>query len=256
MIPMLGILLAFSMLGCPPSPSPDPDGSAQPAQPNGNGGVSVNAEEALVIDAPLYVVDLSGEIDPHDPPQIVSADSSLNGQIVYAYNEYDYVTPIATGTITNGRLTITIPKPDSSILKSMIDFWDESGYPSSWIQAGANVKMGVFDFETDFGQLVLYANPSVKVYEDSYPGYGTYSYYWANIDGEICGYFYSQGDIAVYGSGSGTDSYGDPYIADFDFKLIQGWNSGMSTHNFNTGKNVLRSQNPPASAKWVLEYDH
>ena len=235
---MFEILLASGLIGCDNSGG-NGGPSAQPAEPNGNAGVSVNTAGELVIDAPLYEVEFDNPTDSYDPPQIELVCNTIN-TAVYAYI-YDDPSSVATGTISDGRLKITIPVPDEGVLQSPADYFD---YPASWINAAANIKIGLILLENDDGYIRLYADPIPNAFE-----YGTY--YWSYIDGEYYGYLYSEGDVTVFGSGSGTDSHDDPYIADMDVKLTQGWNCGMSIHNYDTGKTVGRSQNPPANAKWV-----
>jgi hypothetical protein len=181
-------------------------------------GVSVDNQGNLVINAPLYVIDETG-----DKPVLKLAPSSMNNE-VYAHipwgdggNKIDVI-----GGIIKGRLSITIKKPDENWLNDVTRFW---GVPDDSFTSGADVRVGLLSLCAK-GE-VGYGNPSIQLVNtyDLQPIRGTaigrQTYYFYGNYYEI---IYSMGDVNISGKLNLPRWYNWIWHVDFDIHLKQGWN--------------------------------
>jgi hypothetical protein len=228
------------------------DGSGiQPVKPPAKstgaaGGVWADAQGNLRIEADLFVIDRNPE-----NPGLKKADESWNGTVTAYINPGDQdVQHSASGIISNGRFSLSFPKPETGDLQAAADQF--SFFPDDWFIKGADVPIGSLFLYEDSGyhMLDLIANPEV-VYIDDY--YMDYEYY--HLKGDRCYYFYSQGDMVISGTfGSVFGWSGREESAAIRF--TPGWNVLSSSVHYDEETDaetiIGSSKNLPANAVWVL----
>jgi hypothetical protein len=246
-LPLL-LLLIFACVSCARDASAIPPGKP-PSKSNGAaGGVWVDAEGNLRIEADLFVVDR----DPENPG-LKRADISRNGTVtafIYPGTHYS-----ASGSLSNGHFSLSIPVPEDDDLETAVErfyFW-----PDDWFTKGANVKVGFLYFELIYlddadgvYDIYLIANPGVEFMDNDSWEHGYYS-----VKGNVCDYHYSQGELIINGATLTINEWG---ISDdsVNISFTRGWNvfydSVIYDEETNTDSIVISSKNPPANAVWVL----
>jgi len=230
------ILITIFMLFC---------ASCAKAQTLGS-GISVDSQENLVINAPLYVFDRHGE-----NPKLEKAPTSINSEVsVSVYSKEERDIPLKfSGEIKNGFLSLTINKPDELKLYEAKNLWL---IPESFFTNGANVKIAELslriDNENDFYLIWLYPNINVKILQEPYSD--TISFF---IDDEHYKFIYSLGEINISGK------FFDPnhnWQDELNIYFKQGWNivSIKKYYDYTLKREILIMNSVILSknAVWVL----
>ena len=219
---------------CTVTVSPAP---SQAVRPNGNGGVSVDADGNLKIDAELWIFDNS-----ESSPEFKKVDSSFNRLVRASVGDHSW--DFSDG-IKEGRLNILINSSQitSTDLKTASQ---EFGLTADdYNIEGSNIRLGGLVLqmrETVEGQdrdyeLGLIGNPE--------PIQGSQVV-------ESFGFIYSMGDISI--EGTSTNEGSETHM---DFRFASGWNSIGNTMTLTATPlhltNNASSRNPPATGtRWVL----
>ena len=225
---LLLLLAVACLLSCRKNDLP-----AQSTRPDGTAGVSVDAQGNLVINAPVYVAIPEGnekyELKPADGDLFLEIDDS------FSVGEIDKII-IASGTISGGRVSITIPIPDSKSMRTA-----ESRFSSERLKSGSDIRCRFIRISGADVNLGLFANPQVE--------YDSFGEEWYD-------FIYSEGDVVVSGSYIGSAGDGYAFHELVDVRLTQGWNTiAYSDKVDSEAKTVTRteiSKNPPPDAVWVL----
>lgn len=211
----------------------------------GTAGIRVDAQGNLVINAPVYVA--TGGMEYGEMRQ---ADKSLVDTIEALISNGEDQHAIATGTISGGRITITIPIPDEQYLVTADSLFDSRG-----LQSGGGVRIAPIDLSGANSYILLIDNPQAE--QDGSKDYLDYG-----IEKGRYTFLYSEGDVVI----SDNDSYiamDDYYgmfmgIEIFDISLTKGWNT-ICYSSTNVGDESLAnimnsriSKEPPPDAVWVL----
>ena len=240
---LLSILaLVMMMVSCSEDAGGSSGGTAQPAKPpvspGGPGGVWVDTDGSLKIQATIYIVnEMNGQLVPA---------TVFNGRTISAHiRDYHNSTQVDSATISNGEFSLTIPvPPDALLVKASNSEFSEV------LTSGHDVEVGSLELYIDYSP---WPGPSINVWLRSNISikmeiHGGIPYIYA--DGDDTGYVYSKGDVSCFGN-ERDDYYGEAYHV--DMKLTQGWNV-LTQSAFDNG-NVLNitmiSQNPPNDAIWV-----
>jgi len=218
-------------------------------------GISVDSQGNLVINAPLYVIDETG-----DKPILKLAPSSLNNEVTGSiYNNINegFMGIEITGGIINGRLSVTIKKHDNYFLSNAKDFWYIS---NDLFTDGADVQIGGIRLAAK-GQ-AGYSYPSIHLVNryDLQPIRGTaigrQTYYFYGNYYEL---IYSMGDVNISGKLNLPRKVNWIWYVDFDIHLKQGWNIIRAEDNYpKIIKNdfdefdKFTSGQPSKDAVWVL----
>jgi hypothetical protein len=216
------------------------------------GGISIDAQGNLNINAPLYVIDKNPK-----KPALKPAPASMNRPVYAAFFEGEDGLNILefTGGIVKGRLSVSIKKPDYIPRYGAADFWE---VPSRFFTSGTAVEIGqlflaIGDADKCDAQVTLFNNPQARLSLTDDVDTDTY---W--IDGGVYHCIYALGDISISGR---VDLPGNGWTwrREFDIRLKQGWNLILETDVLDELTDIEYtkiSSLPPTNAVWVLrEYD-
>ena len=241
---LLLLLAAACLLSCRKG-----DLSAQPFKPNGAAGASVDSQGSLAIDAPVYVAVIRERVisEGMEDVELQPADEDLFLEIesFFPIGEADNIR-IASGTISGGRISIAIPIPGDEHL-----YLPESWFNPEWVKSGSDIGCRLIRISSGYSSLRLHSNLKTK-----HGDFGEAGHYIISGDFEEWYEFvYSEGDVVVSGTYSGSGGDGYDYHEITDVKLTQGWNTvGYSYRTDNEAKTITRtetSKNPPPDAVWV-----
>ena len=220
---------------------------AQVARPNGNGGVSVEANGNLRIAADLWLFN-----EAEENPQLRRADAGFSHPVsVYVGNN---TWEIPDG-IKDGRLDISI---DISLINnsSLYTLGYEYGDTEGFELEGANVLLGALALYINqnqyYGPLGLFVNPELRQHEGINGGRPF-------LYGEFFEFFYSMGNSSLKGSYTDDEESITEEI-NVDVRLASGWNSVSLSYTYNLPvinhivQNGLSKSPPAAGARWILRY--
>jgi hypothetical protein len=247
---VLAVVLAAAAAGLAGCPDGGDGG------PGAGAGVTVTADGRLRIDAGVRLFDRS------TTPPVIAAGAGVDGVTVTAYAHLNDIirVPLGTGSVTRGRLSITIDQPPAASLQTVRGLMN--GGAEGLIQTGPDVQVGAFSIEISgpgyLGNLDLYADPAVGTDADDPDGV---SYF---VDGAVVWYLYSHGDARIAGDYTGDVRYevdgvevDAKLMTTVDITLREGWNALASTRVTRTGQaawaTTTRSASPGAGAAWVYD---
>jgi uncharacterized repeat protein (TIGR02543 family) len=216
-----------------------------PGTPNGAGGVSEGPNDTLVIEADVYYLNQNtGKIEKA---------TSLNEENIYiipghqSLGDWEPTQQTRVGTITNGHLSVIIPRPADTDLELVSDFakaeyWVEEGGTPHLTVTGGNQKWGgsfhlvtVEDEEPD---------EYIELLEDDYTiERGEDEDYWISPD-ILYEFHYATEPATIKGTidfGEG----GEEFTINIDIHMQPGWNSST------TSWSGYDTQNPGPNAKWI-----
>ena len=217
--------------------------NAAVSRPNGNGGVSVEADGTLKITADLWIFDTR-----EANPQLRRAEANFSSPVIIAMrgNQLE----IADG-IKDGRLDISIDIPQNNDLFTWGSFLGEMG--EGTVVEGADVLIGGFDLGGGEGYLSFVANAERRQHEGIDNGEPF-------LYGELFGFLYSTGNASLRGSYTENDEHSDEITYNnFDVRLASGWNSVSTSYTYELASQIhytfnSESKSPPTGARWVLHY--
>jgi len=214
-------------------------------------GISVDSQDNLVINAPLYVYDRYGK-----NPKLELAPSSINYEVYIGIfcgqSVADF--PIEfKGEIKNGFLSLTINKPDESLLNDAMYFFDPT--PRSYFTSGYHVQIGQLNFKTGNGKytendkrILIYPNRNERISFNKNVDIGTYYF-----DNDYCEIFYSLGEVDITGKVSVLGLYG--WKGEFNIHLKKGWNIVSTRYVYDDIKGDTETRNSinlSSDAVWLL----
>ena len=213
-------------------------------------GVSVDKHGNLKINAPLYVIDRN-----YEKPGLKKADTSLNIAVSVHFHVGDDIGSQleVTGGIVNGRLSITIQKPeDDQLFYSAANFLSVS---DDLFKTGSDAAITeLFMYPEVPGEcinsLILCSNPVVELLD-------SYEFDVFDVDGYKHYYFYSLEDVIISGRDQKYSRYSDyTWYNDFDISMKQGWNvicmAEIYDEMLNRDVTTMTSSTPPPDAVWIL----
>jgi hypothetical protein len=229
----LALIFGLALVGCGGDPGGDP-----PAAPDGSGGVTVASDGKLKIEADISAFDYAN--------RAIVSGSSITGKTVNAYisadDEGNTRYTLGTGSITNGKLSITVDKPRDEFLKQA---QYSVGTMSSKIETGADVLIGDISIRIENGGwMELWVNPTVVLETEDSDN---------DIDGPSVAYLYSKGDDKINGSVMGTNTDGNSVTQTGNVTLQEGWNIIVQSEvKTESGWAVtIESKSPGSDAKWI-----
>ncbi|MDR3284242.1 MAG: hypothetical protein LBS97_03560 [Treponema sp.] len=245
-VTIVALALAFGLVfvGCDDG-SDDSSGSG--GKPNGEGGVTVAADGKLKIDSDIWTLDEA----THTLVKATSVTGKTVTASIQTSSEAEPI-PVGTGTITAGKLSITISKPDTTKLPTLKEQMEEQGSADA-VKSGGNIQFGSVSISIDDGGLELIGNP--KVESELYEGQ---TYYYVDYS-ESFSYSYASGAAKVEGTLSGTPDDYDGWTGKqiLNITVQEGWNSFSVVSSQNeaakTYSYTIASKNPSSSAKWIYE---
>lgn len=240
-------VIGFAITACPTEggggnntdDDPPPKGVvSQPptTNPNSSIGVWVDTNGNLRINAPVKTINQNEELVDYTGSEV-----TVKAVIYFDYEGMELPEELATGTITNGTLQISIPPLASNLLTPA-----GANIPPGFVKAGANIKIGEVKLEIESSPDSFFRLDLVN----DFGFYETYNSWYAN---EQYRYTYSEGDVTV----SGRLKYPGGDIA-CGMLLKKGWNSVSQKYSFvnNYSSGTMISKPPPSTAVWVLKRDY
>jgi len=210
-------------------------------------GISVDAQGNLKIDAPLYVIDKTGE-----KPILKLAPSTMNYEVdaVIPYGDNFYSMEV-TGGIVKDRLSLTIKKPEENYLHNVATLWN---IPEDLFTSGAEAEIGqllLLVKNENYAPIYFYPDKNVQVLTENN---NEKVYYY--IQDARYEYIYSLGEIKISGNFH-TSMWGDwKYHQNFDIYIKQGWNVILSKEYFDDSlKDDIFNKTtsfPTIEAVWVI----
>ena len=240
---LLGIIafaaIIIVLIGCKDSTDDNGGGgdsggvvSQPPSGSNGPGGVSLDSNGDLRINATVYVPGADGNI---------STNKAANNAItVFLWRPgTSKMNPDYTRNISDGTVNISIPAPNTYTLNRVIDYFPDG------VKSGADVEITNLLLSTpscgDATMLSLHGN---SVFEGDYSGIPPR---WHLKSGEEYCIYYSKGDAVISGTGS-EDGYS--YI--IDIKFAKGWNIVCEKEDPVRKTFSIISKSPPVNARWIF----
>ena len=214
--------------------------SARTAVPDGTSGVDIDAQGNLIIDAPLYML-INKDVTN---PELQKADASLVETVEAVISSRENYHSIASGTISGGRISITVPIPDRKYLLTA-----DSLFETDMVQSGADVMIEFINLSGIDGYILLFGN----LHDQNNPGDVLYDIF---AGGDRYYFMYSEGDVLI--SGIKTYPHGDVYDLKetINIKLVEGWNI-ICVSRYDDNENYTSilsevSKKPPSKGVWVM----
>jgi len=213
-------------------------------QRNDIAGVRIDKKGNIVIKGILH------EVINEDDGKLIQLDKSFVDTIeAFFYNNGER-NEIAEGNISEGRVLIKIPIPDSELLETA-----DNLFKTNLIQSGNNVKLGYVYLSGIISNIFLVDNPRIDQFNSG-------NEFYKSTVGDDYYFIYSEGDVIV----SGTDEYvsfNGIYGASlgkiiYDITLKKGWNTICNSKSFaendifiNITENIMNKE-IPSGAVWLI----